>query len=274
MYAAKTGDVARLRWLLARDARPDLADSDGRTALYWAAKEGHAEAARLLLTRGAAVDAPTAYGARPLYIASFHGHAAIVRELLARGAAVDAEFDGGTPLLFAARGGHAEVVVELLQHGAAVDAAGTGETALYAASRVVACARPYRTKLVSKAERLSQPSTEEEWQRWHQRCAGHREVVRELLARGAAVEFADEEEGFRPLHQACKAGCVELVKVLLEGGAAVNALSGNDYSPASPLCVASEDGHEAVVNALLAAGATAETAVLLRTRAQARARAR
>jgi len=56
MYAAKTGDVGRLRWLLARGARLELKDWAGRTALYWASREGRVETVRELLARGAAVE--------------------------------------------------------------------------------------------------------------------------------------------------------------------------------------------------------------------------
>ena len=40
MYAAQAGNVARLKWLLARGARLELKDWMGRTALFWAAQRG------------------------------------------------------------------------------------------------------------------------------------------------------------------------------------------------------------------------------------------
>ena len=51
MYAAQAGDVARLRWLIARGARLELKDWEGRTALYWASWEGRVEVVRELLAR-------------------------------------------------------------------------------------------------------------------------------------------------------------------------------------------------------------------------------
>jgi hypothetical protein len=89
MYAAQAGDVARLRWLIARGARLELKDWKGRTALYWASRAGRVEVVRELLARGAAVDAANNKGATPLFIASEKGHLKVVLELLARGAAVD-----------------------------------------------------------------------------------------------------------------------------------------------------------------------------------------
>jgi hypothetical protein len=42
MYAAQAGDVARVKWLLARGARVELKDSLGRTALYVLGRAGGA----------------------------------------------------------------------------------------------------------------------------------------------------------------------------------------------------------------------------------------
>ena len=136
MYAAQAGDVARLQWLIARGARLELKDWEGRTALYWACLEGCLGAVRELLARGAEVDTARDNGATPLLIASEMGHSEVVRELLARGAAVDAAMDGGAaPLLNASFNGHVEAVRDLLFHGANPRAATTnGDTALFLAT--------------------------------------------------------------------------------------------------------------------------------------------
>ena len=74
MYAAQAGEVARLRWLLARGARLELKDWGGRTALYWASREGRAETVRELLQRGAVVDAAANDGDTTLFVASDKAH--------------------------------------------------------------------------------------------------------------------------------------------------------------------------------------------------------
>ena len=132
MYAAQAGDVARLRWLIARGARLELKDWKGRTALYWASRKGRVETVRELLLRGAVVDAAANDGDTPLFAASQNNHLEVVRELLARGAAVDAaRNDGWTPLLMASQEGHLEVVRELLARGASPSTtANSGATAL------------------------------------------------------------------------------------------------------------------------------------------------
>ena len=69
MYAAQAGDVARLRWLIARGARLELKDWEGRTALYWASSEGRVDTVRELLLWGAVVDAEDNGSRSPLFIA-------------------------------------------------------------------------------------------------------------------------------------------------------------------------------------------------------------
>ena len=58
MYAAKTGDMARLRWLVARGAQLEKVDSMNNTALWWACLKGCDDAAALLVQLGAASSIP------------------------------------------------------------------------------------------------------------------------------------------------------------------------------------------------------------------------
>ena len=115
MYAAQAGNVARLRWLIARGARLELKDWDGNTALMWASLEGRLGAVRELLLRGAAVDTADDDGATPLYIASQEGHLEVVRELLSRDAAPgEVANDGTSALSMATAHGH-EAIATLLR---------------------------------------------------------------------------------------------------------------------------------------------------------------
>jgi hypothetical protein len=86
--------------------------------------------------------------------------------------------------------------------------------------------------------------------------AGHLEVVRELLARGAAVDAA-RDDGATPLLVASQKGHLEVVRELLSRGAAVNAAA---YGGFTPLYVASVCGHLEVVRELLARGAAVDGA--------------
>jgi ankyrin repeat protein len=55
--AAKAGDVAKVRQLLANGAKVDARAKSGRTPLHWAARGGHADVVKALLAAGAKVDA-------------------------------------------------------------------------------------------------------------------------------------------------------------------------------------------------------------------------
>ncbi len=229
MYAAQAGDVARLRWLLARGARLELKDWVGRTALFWASQEGHVEVVRELLARGAAVDAADNGGTAPLFIASQNGHLEVVRALMEEGASVNAPdsfflwtpktFNGGlTPLYVASERGHLEIVRELLEGGAEVDALMINTL----------------TPLLAACKRR------------------HLAVLQLLLDEGASIDGLGEPND-TPLRAACQDGAVEIVRELLVRGAKVNP----DNWEESPLVAATLPGaSDAIVGVLLGAGAT------------------
>ena len=52
-------------------------------------------------------------------------------------------------------------------------------------------------------------------------CAGHTNVVKELISHGASVEVHNEN-GHTPLMEAASAGHVEIAQQLLEAGAGIN----------------------------------------------------
>jgi len=81
---------------------------------------------------------------------------------------------------------------------------------------------------------------------------GDLDEVRELLAAGADVDAA-QGDGMTALHWAAELGAEEMVKVLLEAGARVDA--GTRLGDFTPLHVAAERTHPGVVRALLDAGA-------------------
>ena len=71
-------------------------------------------------------------------------------------------------------------------------------------------------------------------------------VVREPLARGAAVDAADVD-GVTPLFSACEGGHLEVVRELLAWGAAADAA---DEDGTTPLRIARHEGHWEVVREL------------------------
>ena len=121
-YAARDGDLARLRAVLATGVDVDARDGYGNTALHCAANNGRLTCLKALLAAGASVYSAS-HGGRftPLHYASQHGHAACIRALIAADSDVNrADRDGRTPFSGALRNGHRRILKILLRAGADV----------------------------------------------------------------------------------------------------------------------------------------------------------
>ena len=210
--ASLVGQVSIVQLLLDKGADYNRGGNLG-TALYMAASQGHLQIVESLLRRGVNVNASGGKFGRALVVASHRGHERIAKLLLNEGAEIDV---GGTtdnnPLYVASRQEHHKVVKLLLESGA------SKEMALVAASA-------------------------DNWPR----------VVRALLDHGADAKFREEKEDLRaPMQAAALAGHNEVIKILLENGASVNA-QGGYYGNA--LQAAASRGHNETVRLLLENGA-------------------
>lgn len=163
--AAASGDLARVRSLLASGADANARDADGATVLMRAAHLGRLDVVRalvdagadvnatdergwgalaravynadldrgfadvvgVLIERGANVEAPIGYGIRPLMLAAGYGEIAVVEALLAGGADVLARNDGGLTALMMVKEKFYVDVINLLHE--AEQYAGVGESA-------------------------------------------------------------------------------------------------------------------------------------------------
>ena len=119
--AARTGNVARLKWIL--DRRPDLinqpGNSYGSTALHAAVWFSQPLAVKELLRQKADVNAPNDYGITPLHDCAQKGTAEIALILLDHGADVTLRNRAGkTPLQVAIDYNHPDIAEVLRQHGA------------------------------------------------------------------------------------------------------------------------------------------------------------
>jgi glutaminase len=86
IWAASQGDLGALQQLLARGARVDAPDYDGRTPLHLAAAEGHRHIVEFLLGHGADPNPRDRWRRTPLDDAARGGHVELARLLEARGA--------------------------------------------------------------------------------------------------------------------------------------------------------------------------------------------
>ncbi|KAL1528485.1 hypothetical protein AB1Y20_009828 [Prymnesium parvum] len=162
LHAAKTGELATLRELLAQDGAhllgfrgegtPDAVI--GNTAVHWAAAKGQAAALRLLLEAQGDPHARNQGDSTPLHTAAMNGHAECAKLLLDAGADPrQCDEFGDSPLSLAAAKGHAAVAA-LLQAAAEAPAGweeckAKGNTAFHAGQHDAALA--WYTQAVSLA---------------------------------------------------------------------------------------------------------------------------
>jgi len=189
IQAAREGDGAQVKTLLALGDDADFHVPYVCTPLHAAAMEGHEEVVSLLLTAGADVNTRHTGGETPLHCAVSQGHNAVSARLIEHGADVNAkDKNGDTPLHVAATQGHVRVLKLLLSAHAAVNITNNREA----------------TPLHFAATR------------------GRKEAVEILLAHGADAN-ARNRLGDTPLHCAAVGGHEPVAQILLAGGAHVDA---------------------------------------------------
>lgn len=199
-----------------RTCNIDEQTSDNESALYISCRLGDAETAEVLLNAGADMSITDIRGHVPILTACLSGHVNVVRLLLENAADINSiTLDGYTSLHLACVYGYVEIVELLISYGA--DLCATTEakwTPLYLASH-----------------------------------SGHLEVVKLLLEHEVARE--ETERVLSPLMGACRAGCYNVAKFLLENGSNVMAV---DIYDQTALHMASSYGHVDIVRLLLEHG--------------------
>jgi len=121
--AAKTGDLATVRALIAKKADVNEPGRDGSTALLWAAYQSDVAMTQTLISAGASVNAANRYGVTPLLQASRTGATPIVQALLRAGADPKLSHpEGETALMAASHAGSLDSVRLLIEAGADVNA--------------------------------------------------------------------------------------------------------------------------------------------------------
>jgi uncharacterized protein len=123
VMAGRTGQIERVKALLADGAKVDSRDRNGDSPLNMAASKGNAALADTLITAGADVNLANLAGVTPLMGAAFSGNAELVRKLLAAGAKLEpVDRVKKNAATYAAGNGCTECLIELLRVGTQVNA--------------------------------------------------------------------------------------------------------------------------------------------------------
>jgi ankyrin repeat protein len=272
--AVLVGDQSAVEQFVARGADVNSAEADGTSLLMRAIHGRFPEIAKTLIDAGANVSAANRYGVNPLYLAARGSDAASTRELLAAGADANTSLpEGETVLMTAAKAGSADIVRMLLAGRSGIappafrDSTGA-PTSGYGAAAVIGAG----------PENRADPNAKEGWYgqtalMWAA-AEGNADIVQLLIAAGAKVaehsRLIDAPESsyerlegdfvypkspqgrLTALHFAARAGALDVVPALIEGGADLDAV---DAGGTSPLLLAALNGRFDVARVLLDAGA-------------------
>lgn len=227
-YAAESNNLPVARLLIARGA--DV-EGKGSSPLSSAGVNGDfVEMAQLLVENGARVNTPSPTGWYPLQTAAGRGNIKVTRYLLARGADPNAADRAGFTALYSAAGSdHGATAAEaLLSSGANPNAKSIhGLTALHQAASQGAI-KVIELLLAGKADvnaTDNQGYTPLHGAASYGKSDTRKAVVEVLLKSGANVNAKASRDGETPIHKAIARRDIEVVKLLVEYGADVNAIS-------------------------------------------------
>ena len=220
LFASSLGHLVIVKILVEAGAGVRVTVDEGDTCLILAAYFGHTETVRYLVgLKDVDVNHQGMNNQSALHSAVQEGHPDVVRVLIDAGASVNTkDRNGAPPLHCACRLGHLDIVKMLVEAGAGVCTTDSnGQSCLMPASG-----------------------------------AGHTETVRYLVGLKDVEVNHKKNNGVTALHCAVQKGHVDVVQVLIDAGADIDA---KNEVGRSPLMFASIKGHLDVVKVLVEAGA-------------------
>ncbi|MBN2642650.1 MAG: ankyrin repeat domain-containing protein [Victivallales bacterium] len=244
--------------LLKHCANITAENRQGWTLLHYVAKAGgNHKLCEVLINKGIPVDSRNKYGATPLMFAILNRNKQEVSVLLKHGADVMAQnFNKWTLLHYAAKADYDLSICEMLmEKGIPVDAPNN-----YKATPLMLAAMHGNTKWVKLLIRKGADILAQNVNRWtmlHYVVLGGKDLqlADELMKNGISVN-APTKTGTTPLIIASGKGNVEMMKLLIERGAQVNAQENNRAKHGhTPLHAAVTSKSVDAVKLLLAAGA-------------------
>ncbi|RME95804.1 MAG: ankyrin repeat domain-containing protein [Bacteroidetes bacterium] len=251
--AIKAGHYEMVKWLC-EDAVINLANEEGETPLTLAIKKQNMAIIDLVLARAKA-DLPNAADESPLFLAVNYGYEpAFIRKLLDKGAKPNRLSNGISPLWRATEKEQVAIAAMLIKYGADPHQPNAdGSIPLWQAVRdnnsVLAGLLLYRS---------SEPVQDANWTTPdgltllnEAVSQQHTALVRVLVEGGADVNATDYLEN-TALHLAAERGLAEIVTILLDRGALIDQAN---ILGTTPMMAAAQRGHTDIANILAQAGA-------------------
>ena len=259
MRSAERGSVAATEFLLDLGAKTDVT-GNRLSPLLRAVERDHYQIVRLLLDHGASPDTTDKEGRTALMTAAWKNHADVLQLLIMRGANVNARDHRKRNVLHnlaadkECRWGWGDEIVKLLLRTDCLVDGIEGHDELGRTPLHWACAqgnwrlaellltRPDGPKANIDAAELRGKTA------LHIATAHDRADIVQLLLQHEATVNACSDGGWTPLHNACERGCEAIVRILLRAGAHINSQLLNGVTP---LHLAAQGGHTEVVKCLL-----------------------
>ena len=253
----KKGTAEEVRKALVFDTNANARVIGGGTALMWAAMENsNPEVVKVLLAGGADANAKSEDGWTALIAAAGFNTPEVVKVLLAGGADVNAKSEGGVTALMAAawKNPNPAVVKMLLVGGAdirAVDKEGN-DAILYAQHNETGA----KEKIIQILKRYPSAQRAMSDDAFLELCKkGTAGEVRKALAAGANFNARDKTSLTALMWAATKNSNPDVIKVLLESGAEVNARNGKVFGKTALMYAAAFNTNPKIMKMLLAGGA-------------------
>ncbi|KAF5585483.1 ankyrin protein [Fusarium pseudoanthophilum] len=251
ILAAVRGHCRSVRALLKAGAKVDAVDPWNQTALFTAVDVGAVDVARTLLEFGADPNISSVNGHSPLALATGKNSSEMVELLLEFSADLDAPAFDGKPIPFLASWMGSTDALEILIRHIDVDQVWRNERLIH-----MACFKGWKgvvDKLIEKHANLNDPPRDLPKASPVALAveSGHSDILRALLAAGAAVECPVKGLS-SPLHIAVAAQNLLGCELLLDAGCQINA---EDKDGSTALSIAADLNDLDIVECLVSHGA-------------------